>query len=162
MLIASFLSLTAYLIYAVRVCGVPASVSDTYYILLRKRRPAWLFQLAMILTGGLLLPAWLEASPENLQFLAFLACSALIFVGAAPSFKVGHERVIHIAATVVSGLSTLAWEVASGYWIVPAIMLAVAVPYGVYKRRVLFFVELAAFASAYICVYLNNKQCVCG
>lgn len=162
MLIASFLSLTAYLIYAVRVCGVPASVSDTYYILLRKRRPAWLFQLAMILTGGLLLPAWLEASPENLQFLAFLACGALIFVGAAPSFKVGHERVIHIAATVVSGLSTLAWEVASGYWIVPAIMLAVAVPYGVYKRRVLFFVELAAFASAYICVYLNNKQCVCG
>lgn len=157
MLIASFLSLTAYLIYAVRVCGVPASVSDTYYILLRKRRPAWLFQLAMILTGGLLLPAWLEASPENLQFLAFLACGALIFVGAAPSFKVGHERVIHIAATVVSGLSTLAWEVASGYWIVPAIMLAVAVPYGVYKRRVLFFVELAAFASAYICVYLNSN-----
>ena len=162
MLIASFLSLTAYLIYAVRVCGVSASVSDTYYILLRKRRPAWLFQLAMILTGGLLLPEWLEATPENLQFLAFLACGALIFVGAAPSFKVGHERVIHIAATVVSGLSTLAWEVASGYWIVPAIMLAVAVPYGVYKRRVLFFVELAAFASAYICVYLNNKQCVCG
>lgn len=152
MLIASFFSLTAYLIYAVRVCGVPASVSDTYYILLRKRRPAWLFQLAMILTGGLLLPAWLEASPENLQFLAFLACGALIFVGAAPSFKVGHERVIHISATVVSGLSTLAWEVASGYWIVPAIMLAAAVPYGVYKRRVLFFVELAAFASAYSCI----------
>ncbi len=157
MLIASFLSLTAYLIYAVRVCGVPASISDTYYILLHKRRPAWLFQLAMILTGGLLLPVWLEASPENLQFLAFLACGALIFVGAAPSFKVGHERVIHIAATVVSGLSTLAWEVASGYGIVPAIMLAVAVPYGVYKRRVLFFVELAAFASAYICVYLNSN-----
>lgn len=157
MLIASFLSLTAYLIYAVRVCGVPASISDTYYILLRKRRPAWLFQLAMILTGGLLLPVWLEASPENLQFLAFLACGALIFVGAAPSFKVGHERVIHIAATVVSGLSTLAWEVASGYWIVPAIMLAVAVPYGVYKRRVLYFVELVAFASAYICVYLNSN-----
>lgn len=152
MLIASFLSLTAYLIYAVRVCGVPASVSDTYYILQRKRRPAWLFQLAMILTGGLLLPAWLEVSPENLQFLAFLACGALIFVGTSPLFKEAEQRVIHITATVVSGLSTLAWEVASGYWIVPAIMLAAAVPYGVYKRRVLFFVELAAFASAYSCI----------
>lgn len=157
MLIASFLSLTAYLIYAVRVCGVPASVSDTYYILLRKRRPAWLFQLAMILTGGLLLPEWLEATPENLQFLAFLACGALIFVGDTPLFKEAEQRVIHITATVVSGLSTLAWEVASGYWIVPAIMLAAAIPYGVYKRRILFFVELAAFASAYICVYLNSN-----
>lgn len=152
MLIVSFLSLAAYLIYAVRVCGVPASVSDTYYILLRKRRPAWLFQLAMILTGGLLLPAWLEVSPENLQFLAFLACGALIFVGATPLFKEAEQRVIHIAATVISGLSTLAWEVASGYWIVPAIMLAAAVPYGIYKQRILFFVELAAFASAYFCV----------
>lgn len=151
MLIASFLSLTAYLIYAVRVCGVPVSISDTYYILLRKRRPAWLFQLAMILTGGLLLPEWLEATPENLQFLAFLACGALIFVGAAPLFKVGHERVIHIIATVVSGLSTLAWEAASGYWIVPAIMLAVAVPYGVYKRRVLFFCRVGSLRE---CLYL--------
>ena len=157
MLIASFFILTAYIMYAVRVCGVPASVSDTYYILLRKRRPAWLFQLAMILTGGLLLPAWLEVSPEILQFLAFLACGALIFVGATPLFKEAEQRVIHITATVVSGLSTLAWEVASGYWIVPAIMLAAAIPYGVYKRRILFFVELAAFASAYICVYLNSN-----
>lgn len=159
MLIASFLSLTVYLIYAVRVCGIPASVSDTYYILLRKRRPAWLFQLAMILTGGLLLPEWLEATPENIQFLAFLTCGALIFVGATPLFKETEQRVIHITATVISGLSTLAWEVASGYWVAPVILLAAAIPYGIYKRRILFFVELAAFASAYFCIYLNSNIC---
>lgn len=45
----SLLTLVAYIGYALKVCGLPASLSDTYYILKDKHRPSWLFQLAMVL-----------------------------------------------------------------------------------------------------------------
>ena len=43
----SLFLLTMYIMYAVRVCGVPWSLSDTYYQLKKRNRPAWLFQAAM-------------------------------------------------------------------------------------------------------------------
>ncbi len=39
----SLLTLVAYIGYALKVCGLPASLSDTYYILKDKHRPSWLF-----------------------------------------------------------------------------------------------------------------------
>lgn len=50
----SLLTLVAYIGYALKVCGLPASLSDTYYILKDKHRPSWLFQLAMVLCPMLL------------------------------------------------------------------------------------------------------------
>lgn len=70
----SLLTLVAYIGYALEVCGLPASLSDTYYILKEKSRPSWLFQLAMVLCPMLLVPVWLELSSESVQFLSFLAC----------------------------------------------------------------------------------------
>lgn len=82
----SLIFLTMYIVYAVRVCGVPWSLSDTYYQLKKRNRPAWLFQMAMIIPAMLLMPVWLECSSGNLQFLAFLSCGGLMFVGSAPLF----------------------------------------------------------------------------
>ena len=45
----SLFLLTMYIMYAVRVCGVPWSLSDTYYQLKKRNRSAWLFQAAMAL-----------------------------------------------------------------------------------------------------------------
>lgn len=80
----SLLTLVAYIGYALKVCGLPASLSDTYYILKEKHRPSWLFQLAMVLCPMLLVPVWLELSSDSVQFLSFLACGGLMFVGTAP------------------------------------------------------------------------------
>ena len=68
----SLILLTIYIMYAVSVCGVPWSLSDTYYQLNKRGRPAWLFQVAMIIPAMLLMPVWLDCSSGNLQFLAFL------------------------------------------------------------------------------------------
>ena len=83
----SLLTLVAYIGYALKVCGLPASLSDTYYILKDKHRPSWLFQLAMVLCPMLLVPVCFELSSESVQFLSFLACGGLMFVGTAPLFK---------------------------------------------------------------------------
>lgn len=45
----SLLTLVAYIGYALKVCGLPASLSDTYYILKDKHLPSWLFWLEMAL-----------------------------------------------------------------------------------------------------------------
>ena len=86
----SLFLLTMYIMYAVRVCGVPWSLSDTYYQLKKRNRPAWLFQIAMIVPAMLLMPVWIECSSENLQCLAFLACGGLMFVDALANIQ-DHE-----------------------------------------------------------------------
>lgn len=130
------LTLVAYIGYALKVCGLPASLSDTYYILKEKHRPSWLFQLAMVLCPMLLVPVWLELSSESVQFLSFLACGGLMFVGTAPLFKEEFQRKVHFGGTIVAVQGTTLWLVLSGI-----VML--------FKKKWLFWLEMALFASAY-------------
>lgn len=83
----SLILLAAYIMYAVGVCGVPVSLSDTYYQLKKHARPAWLFQAAMIVPSMLLAPVWLDCSTAQVQHAAFLSCASLMFVGVSPSSR---------------------------------------------------------------------------
>lgn len=149
--------LSAYVVYAVSVIkGVPWSVSDTYYQLAKRNRPKWLFQLAMIVPAMLLLPTWLEHSPEEYQFLAFLSCAGLMFVGAAPCFKLELEGKVHYVATAVCGTSAVTWVCLMGMWYVPAVLFAVAVCLMAKYRRWMFWLEIAAFVSTYITVLIKT------
>lgn len=149
----SLLVLAGYVAYAVWRCGVPASLSETYYLLKNLNRPRWLFTAGLALAALLLVPAWVEASTANSQFLAFLSCAALLFVAFAPAFGEPVTGKVHAGATVVCALSGLAWCcVAFPYsWIVPVACVASAV-YPVVKspRKWLFWAEMAAFASVYV------------
>lgn len=91
-MLISLVLIAAYIVYAISAMqGIPWSVSDTYYQLDKWGHPKWLFQAAMIVPAFLLLPAWLDVSPVEIQFLAFLSGAGLIFVGAAPCFKLELE-----------------------------------------------------------------------
>lgn len=141
----SWLLLTAYIVYAVYLTGIPTSVSDTYYQLKKANKPQWLFQIAMIIPAMLLLPAWLEVSRESLQFAAFLTCGALMFVGAAPSFKLELEGRVHYISSLVAAGSSLVWLIASDMW-VP--LLACLLTIGVINKKQsnwLFWLEVVAF-----------------
>lgn len=85
--------------------GIPSSISDTFYSLEHK---LW-FGLSMIGTALSLMPSLLNNTPENYQFLAFLMCAGLIFVGAAPNFKKGIDRPVHIAGASIAGLCSQIW-----------------------------------------------------
>lgn len=145
----SWLLLTAYIVYAVYLTGIPTSVSDTYYQLKKANKPQWLFQIAMIIPAMLLLPAWLEVSRESLQFAAFLTCGALMFVGAAPSFKLELEGRVHYISSLIAAGSSLVWLVASDMW-VP--LLACLLTIGVINKKQsnwLFWLEVVAFHGTF-------------
>lgn len=153
--IMSLAVLTAYIAYAVRICGVPWSLSDTYYQLRRRSRPAWLFQASMIVPAMLLMPVWIECSAESLQCLAFLSCGGLMFVGTAPLFKEEFQGKVHYTGTAISGLAAILWLCLSGMWWLPLITVNAAVGIAIFKSKWMFWMEMAAFVATYIGIMLK-------
>lgn len=151
----SLILLTIYIMYAVSVCGVPWSLSDTYYQLKKRNRPAWLFQMAMIIPAMLLMPVWIDRSTDDLQFLAFLSCGGLMFVGSAPLFKEEFQGRVHYTGTVIAGLATMLWVCLSGMWYLPAVAFPVAGIIMLRYRKWLFLAEMAAFVCAYAGILIS-------
>lgn len=151
----SLIVLTIYIMYAVRMCGVPWSLSDTYYQLKKRNRPAWLFQMAMIIPAMLLMPVWIDRSTDDLQFLAFLSCGGLMFVGSAPLFKEEFQGRVHYTGTVIAGLATILWVCLSGMWYLPAVAFPVAGIIMLRYRKWLFWAEMAAFVCAYAGILIS-------
>ena len=143
-MLISLVLIAAYIVYAISVMQrIPWSVSDTYYQLDKRGRPKWLFQAAMIVPAFLLLPAWLDVSPVEIQFLAFLSGVGLIFVGAAPCF----------IATGVCGVASLAWICLVGYWLFPLLLSASCIYLTYRYQRPMFWVECSLFLSVYLTVF---------
>lgn len=98
-----------YLVYSVKVMeGIPESLSATYYGL---KEDGWLFQALCIGMAFGLLPIWIESCCGEYEYLPFLACGSLGFVGIAPSFKLKLEGMIHYSAAVVCCVSAVLWQV---------------------------------------------------
>lgn len=93
--------------------GVPVSLSAVYYLLDKR---GWVFQLAMIGAGAMLMPLWLDLSDEGYQWLVFLACGGMIFVGAAPSFRLPLQGIIHYSSAVLCCVCAVAWQILEGLW----------------------------------------------
>lgn len=119
------------------------------YILKDSHRSSWLFQLAMVLCPMLLVPVWLELSSESVQFFSFLACVGLMFVGTAPLFKEEFQRKVHFGGTIVAGLGTTLWLLFSGMWYIPSVFFFVSGNVMLFKKKWLFWLEMALLASAY-------------
>lgn len=96
------------------VCrGVPESISATYYMLGKR---GWMFQAVMILVGFLLCPVWIPVSKDQHSFLAFLSCASLMFVGAAPAFRMELEGRVHYVSAAVCCACAVLWQVLDGLW----------------------------------------------
>jgi hypothetical protein len=119
-LILVLISLGIFLTYnigALCTFGVPSSLSNTFYLYNGKRKNLGMMFPAMMWSMGFtLLPAWLELgeviSPwsTNLNFLAFFACAAICFVGAAPAFRANKlESTVHTTAAITAAAASLAW-----------------------------------------------------
>lgn len=167
MILLTVLSLLLIVSYTIGVCaytrGIPYSISETYY----KIKHKFWFAVATIGTAALLMPAILEVTPEQYQFLAFLACVGMILTGAAPNFREGIEKKIHIAGAFMC-LVFSQWWVASLY----PFLLVLWLLYLIYtildiKRKwkgnliqafiytkPMFFIEITAITSVYLCLML--------
>ena len=147
------LMMSGYLAYVVGCFGIPRSLSDTFYLLGDR---GWLFQVILGLFGGLLMPVWLEVSSDNTQFLAFLACSGLLFVAAAPCFKVELEGKVHYTAAVVCCVAAFVWQLVEMCLALPVCSLALALGAAwMTKGKLFWWIEMAILVSSVISIFVK-------
>ena len=162
-LICVFIAFIIYLVYngiAIKLFGIPKSLSDTYY--LYKDKKDWMrifFPLMMFSMVGLLMPAWLEISAGSmLQFLAFLAAASIAFVGAAPTFKNGGmDYKVHSISAYCAAVFSILWVVlVSKLWIMPIIWFVfitlLAILTKSTKTSTIYWLETVAFMSTFISI----------
>ena len=114
MIVAALLIIISFLLYILfAVDKTPGSISQTYYLL---GSSGWLVQVVLIAVGMMLIIPWMERSREALQWLVFLACGGLLFVGLAPQFRLRLEGAVHYISAVVCCIATVAWQIAMGEW----------------------------------------------
>lgn len=129
---------------------IPESLSAIYYLLGKR---GWIFQLVMALTGLCLLPPWLEATPDDWQCLPFLSCMSLLFVAAAPQFRLRLDGAVHYASAIVCGACAVLWMFLCGYGdvflpcFVAAIVLSV-----IYPKNYMWWLEVAIVISIFYCL----------
>jgi hypothetical protein len=149
LLIASFVILLSYIIYA----GVAESLSATYY----KVKKPYLFQIALGLTGFLMMIYLLEITAGKwYQFLSFFATSALIFVAFAPKFKDILEGKVHVAAAMVSAIAALTLIVLMGYWYVPILPFLASVLIIKKWGNKTYWLEMVCFSSIYLTAIIHH------
>lgn len=163
-----FISMLVIATYTVAVCmkqkGIPYSISATFYKL---NHPGW-FMASMWLTAGWLMPAVLEVSKTGTEWMAFLACSGMLFVGAAPNFKDHFEGKVHTAGAVFCVAGSQLWVTFNCPWalLVWVVWLVYTVVYmsrhissslisDFIRTRPMFWVEIAALMSTYLSVLLK-------
>lgn len=165
-------SLVIFFVYVVGIClrfGIPYSISDTYYMLERRKRGlGWLFTAMCWGVAFSLLPYLLDVTPDRYRFTAFLACAGLLFVGAAPRFKLPLTGSVHYGSAAVCVLFSQVWVALTCWWI----LIPVWLTYLVYtvvgmsryvsgslwddfvETRPMFWVEVAAITSIYINIFI--------
>ena len=93
--------------------GVPESLSATYYDL---GRYGWVFQAFVALVAAMLYFVWLPVSEDGHEWMVFLSCASLLFVAAAPCFRLPLEGMVHYSSAVVCCLCAVSWQMAEGLW----------------------------------------------
>lgn len=112
LLIFDILLVVAYMAWAVYVTrGIPVSLSATYYAL---GRWGWVFQAVLFSVGLCLFPLWVGVT--DYDWLAFLSCGGVLFVAAAPAFRLELEGVVHYVSAAVCCVCAVAWQVLDGLW----------------------------------------------
>lgn len=163
----SVLSLLCIAAYTAAVCvkakDVPSSISATFYALDHR---LW-FGATMWLTAGLLMPAILEISTEESEWMAFLACGGMMLVGVAPNFKEEFEGKIHTVGATMCLLFSQLWVGFNDPWFL-MVWLGYIIPmvYYVYKdyegsfwdaymgTKPMFWLEIFALITTYASIFL--------
>ena len=101
-----------YMVFSMRR-SVPESLSATYYDLGRR---GWMFQAFVALVAAMLYFVWMPVSEAGHEWMVFLSCASLLFVAAAPCFRLPLEGMVHYSSAVVCCLCAVSWQMAEGLW----------------------------------------------
>jgi hypothetical protein len=126
-------------------------ISEGYYL----AKKSWMFTLGLLVTSMAVLPAWLESSPENYQFLAFLSCVSLMGVAVFPKY-LESDRTGHIVSALCAMALSLLWSALTGHWIILLAVSGVAMLLLVTKiNNKFFWLEVLGFANIYLSLLLR-------
>lgn len=159
LVLLSFILIAGYVFAMIKkMKEIPYSISDTCYALAHK---FW-FGLCMIGSGILLLPAALETSTENSQFLVFLSVVGMAILGVSPNFKT-EQKIPHSIGAAMSLIFSQIWVGCnSWYWL---LLWAGFIAYMVIsiskqwtgnfisdfiKRKPMFWIEVISFLIVYL------------
>ena len=157
MILFSLLVTIAYLGYTIALFGIPESISDTYYLLERRKKGTGvLFTAWTWIAAFPLMIAWLDMA--TYQLLAFFACAALMFVGAAAQFKQSLTEMVHYVSAGICVASALTWVVLVGYWYIPFISLSICILLGLKYKKWITWIEIAALTATYITLLITHIQ----
>lgn len=162
MLTLSFLSFILYISYIISVIivngnKIPIHLSQSYYIL----KNGWLFTLFMFLIMFLTIIPLMEIIPTKYQFLAFLSCASIGFIGASPNFLEDLEGRVHKIGAVIAIVCSqfliyLYQPIILLTWILLLISLLI---YHIYNKtlqgsNLLFWVETLSFINIYLLIFI--------
>lgn len=148
LLYISFSIALAYLCLSVGMCGrIPVSLSATYYDL---GSNGWLFSVCMGIVALTLTPVWIEWTREGCEWTAFLSGSSLLFVAAAPAFRVELEGKVHYGSAAVCCVCAVLWQILEGLWDVTLFFAFVGGMLSLqFKEKWCWWLECAVVGSVY-------------
>lgn len=154
--IISFLMLAGLLVFAATRFSIPSMVSDVFYQY-QKYNKGWIFSVILAVSALLTLVSILD-SGKGIQFLAFLGCAGLMFVGFVPRYLDSTEHIIHKSAAITAAIGCVGW--CSSVNLAPTLLLAIAVliiyfpPAKKPKTVGYYWAELAAFLDVYLTYWI--------
>lgn len=133
-----------------RNMGRPTMISEIYYGTGRSLlMPCLLVALALSF-----LPWMLDLGGH--QWLAFLTCMGLAFVGAAPAYLSEGERSVHKGAAIMSALAGTLWCLTMEPCVVAVAALMAIIATLADRRCWLFWCEVCAMSSVAVTVVLKT------
>ena len=133
-----------------RNMGRPTMISEIYYGTGRSLLlPCLLVALALSF-----LPTMLDLGGQ--QWLAFLTCMGLAFVGAAPAYLSDGERPVHKGAAIMSALAGTLWCLTMEPCVVAVAAIMAIIATLTDRRCWLFWCEVCAMSSVAATVVLKT------
>lgn len=133
-----------------RNMGRPTMISEIYYGTGRSLLlPCLLVALALSF-----MPTMLDLGGQ--QWLAFLTCMGLAFVGAAPAYLSQGERSVHKGAAIMSALAGTLWCLTMEPYVVAVAALMAIIATLTDRRCWLFWCEVCAMSSVAATVLLKT------
>lgn len=169
LILISLFLFTSYNAVSIKQFGIPKSLSETFYLWNSKKSGlGYIFTGMMFPMAFTLVPAWLELGEvisswsTYLNPLAFFACAAIAFVGAAPAFRsCPLESKVHTTAAMTAAVCAVTWCLTVCWQImyVPLLTAGLVVVIGwltkSWKKASVYWLEMMAFGATFITVIVE-------
>lgn len=132
-----------------RNMGRPTMISEIYYGTGR----SWLMPVTLVALALAFLPSMLDLGGQ--QWLAFLTCMGLAFVGAAPAYLSQGERSVHKGAAILAAFAGTLWCMTMEPCVVAVAALMAIIATLTDRRCWLFWCEICTMTAVLATVVIK-------